>query len=164
MWYNQFMVWKDQVTSFSCHCAQWSSSCQLTVRFDHGLHFLATLSLVSPKYPLCLPYLPSPPDPSLPSPRPNPLIWANMLVSQLPSNPNLFLRASVSSWPVSEALRSLEDTASNVAASNWCLWISGPGSRVGISPSPTLQPGKWSCSNTLPLSNLQVTLSPSLRV
>lgn len=136
MWYNQFMVWKDQVTSFGCHCAQWSSSCQLTVRFDHGLHFLATLSLVSPKYPLCLPYLPSPPDPSLPSPLPNPLIWANTLVSQLSSNPNLFLRASVSSWPVSEALRSLEDTASNMAASNWCLWISGPGSRVGISPYP----------------------------
>lgn len=76
---------------------------------DHGHHFLDTLNLVRTQNPLCLPYLPSPPDPSLTLP-PEQMCWsANFLFiptfsPKLPSSSCLSifcpLRTQLPVWPL----------------------------------------------------------------
>lgn len=110
MWHNLIAVWKEQVTCSLVSAATMPSEVasvgwpwgNWAPYSDYRHHFLDTLNLVRTQYLLCLPYLPSPPDPSLTSSFPHSTTWANVLIGQLSFHPNLFPKVSSSSSPFSE--------------------------------------------------------------
>lgn len=132
MWHNLIAVWKEQVTCSLVSAATMPSEVasvgwpwgNWAPYSDYRHHFLDTLNLVRTQYLLCLPYLPSPPDPSLTSSFPHSTTWANVLIGQLSFHPNLFPKVAFQFLAFQWNILSFEDPASSVATSSWCSFIS----------------------------------------
>lgn len=163
MGHNQIMVWKDQVTCSLTSAATVPSgpapvSCpwSLTMGFiswPHWASLVPSIHCPSPIFhhlPTLLSFLYSQ------TLSPEQTCWsANSLLT-----PTSFSNVPFSSWPVNETQMSSKDTAVNVAASSWCS-LQEVGWKSPFPPNTTCGQIIFS---TLSLSNLQVTLSPSLRI